>query len=264
MEGVDIQDQEVGTVSPQGTPQGNPQGSPQGNPVDKPTELERPNVNPLDVPKVEGDNPEPLPRLAVEDYHSPEVANILHTVNALMPTIDVQRAFGEAIASGDSSAIDVNYIREMLGDVADPIIQTMAGVADAYGNTSDTVYQEVFDSVGGQEQWQGIADFFNSNATELEKREARRLTTSKNPNEIREGAEYVKTFAQRMGAMPKTPVGIQAGAGNVGGAGLTEEQHLEEYWKIRNSDVWNDNPQQAELMIQRIDEQRMVAKRQGR
>ena len=243
---LEPQDSQV-TTPVVNTPPATPQAPTE--PVEKPESVEQPE----------------LPRLEVAEHYEDDVKNIVTTLNHLMPNMDLQRAFGQALDSGDSQAIDRNYLREMVGDenIANAIANTIGMVADSYGDVTDQAYTEVFESVGGQEQWQGIANFFNSNATESEKNYARRLTTSKNPKEIKEGAEFVKAYAQRMGAISKTPAKIGSGAGAIGGQGLSEQEYREKYREIRST-LWNSNRLEAERQIREIDQQRIIGKQLGR
>lgn len=241
---------------------------PQGSQVTAPV-VNTPPVNPQapvePVEKSESVEQPELPRLEIAEHYEDDVKNIVTTLNHLMPNMDLQRAFGQALDLGDSQAIDRNYLREMVGDenIANAIANTIGMVADSYGDVTDQAYTEVFESVGGQEQWQGIANFFNSNATESEKNYARRLTTSKNPKEIKEGAEFVKAYAQRMGAISKTPTKIGSGAGVIGGQGLSEQEYREKYREIRST-LWNSNRLEAERQIRELDQQRIIGKQLGR
>lgn len=218
-----------------------------------------------EAPKEAVETPEVMPRLEVAEYHSEEVGGVLHTLNFLMPNVDLPRAFGAAIEEGDSSLIDVNYLHDVFGDdpAIEHVIRTLAGVADAYGETSASTYDEVFESVGGKEQWAGIRDFFNSNATEAELALAKRLTTSRNPEEIRQGAEFVVAFAQRAGATSKVPKSISTGAGTQGGAGLSEADFIEAYNELRNSPEWDRNPQAVDAAVAELDRLRAIGIRNG-
>lgn len=219
-----------------------------------------PSVEPQQTPQ----EPEQLPRIEIAEYHNEEVRNVLTTLNTFLPNVDLNRAFSKAIELGDSQAIDVNYLRDVLGEQADPLIATIGQMADAYGDVSDNTYREVFESVGGEERWRGIAAFFNENATKAEKELARRLTTSKNPAEILEGAEFVKAFAQRLGGVPKVPSKVGATPASGGGNGLSQEEYLEQYRALRDSPKWNSDPYARDEMIKQLDQQRQLGIKLGR
>lgn len=243
--------------------QGEPTASPQSTPQITP-QITQPIVPPTIETEAEEVEQEVLPRLEIADYHDEEVRNVLETLNVFLPNVDLNRAFSKAIELGDSQAIDVNYLRDVLGDQADPLIATIGQMADAYGDVTDHTYQEVFDSVGGEEQWRGIAAFFNENATPAEKELARRLTTSKNPKEIKEGAEFVKAFAQRLGGVPKVPSKVGGVPAYGGGRGLSHEEYIEQYQALSASPKWNSDPHGRDEMLRELDQQRQLGIKLGR
>lgn len=256
---TNVETVDAGLGVPSGVPTGVPAGEPKGDPVP-------PNVPPVvtDIPTEDTPEDVELPRLEVADYHSEEVADIIHTMNHLLPDVDLSRVFGTALETGDAGDIDVNHMREVYGDKADHLIRVMQGIVNAYGDTTDTAYQEVFDKVGGQEQWATVRDVFLENCTDAERNYVARLTRSKNPQEIQEGADFVISYAQRLGGVPKTPARVKTGSTGGGGMGLSKAEYLTQYQELKASDIWHRDPFGRDEAIKALDEQRLLGMRNGK
>lgn len=88
----------------------------------------------------------------------------------------------------------------------------------------DSLVQEVYDSVGGQEQWNLVANTFRSKAPTHIINTVRGLIDSNNREEVEQGLRFIYDYSIQTGLVDKAPKRVTTGGGGSAGDGLTAEQ----------------------------------------
>lgn len=130
------------------------------------------------------------------------------------PGVDLERALGRAIADGDASLVDVNYLREKYGAQAEAIIQLAGNIVNAAASYGDRIASEINAEAGGEANWQTAVAALNANAPEYLRKAAANLINSKSSKDIMDGARLVLSFARDGGYLnnPINPVHGRAAA----------------------------------------------------
>lgn len=109
---------------------------------------------------------------------------------------DMVRALGKALEYQDPNLIDTAFIKERFGEhAAYAELLAKAYLEDQVGQATKAV-QEVYDLVGGKENWEVAAQLFNSKAPEPLRKAARVLADS---GELKQAAELVAGYCRDMG-----------------------------------------------------------------
>lgn len=207
------------TPAPNPTPTPSPAPSPAPSP--SPTPVPAPSPTPAPVAPTGGLNDEDL-----EAYGVPGLASGVALVRAQFPTLDLERALGNAANHQDVSLIDKAYIREIAGDNADVIIQHLQNVTQTAIEHMQGTVQEIFQSVGGEAQWAILSKAFNDKAPKMMVDAVRAKLDSGNMQSIKDAVEFIKTYAKDSGLVNEPAARHHPDGGSNGMEFLTREQYV--------------------------------------
>lgn len=78
---------------------------------------------------------------------------IVQSVSLAYPKLDLDRAVGKAIESGDARFIDAAYIRDVAGKDADRLLKIAAAAVARVNESAGQLKSAVYDTVGGEANW---------------------------------------------------------------------------------------------------------------
>ena len=143
------------------------------------------------------------------------VLNGMHSIfTAGAAGIDVHRAIGAAIASGDVSRIDKAYIAEKGGAQAEHLIVVAEAMVEHVKRQAEATTTEAHTKAGGQAQWQAAAAAFNAQAPAHLRAIVVSMLDSGNPESIKYGVDSIIDYAKNSGLVAVPGKHVQAGAAN--------------------------------------------------
>lgn len=138
---------------------------------------------------------------------------------------DLRRAFGKAAEYGDVNLIDEAYLRDVLGDKADAVVQQAKALFEYSTHKAQQTLQEVYSAVGGEHVLQQAVPYFNQAATPEQRKAIALLLDSGDPATMKYAAQQVVDFARQGGMVQR------AGQQPLGQAGAVQGISQEEYVK---------------------------------
>lgn len=173
----------------------------------------------------------PTPVAAPESGELPSTGNaILDTSIAAFASVtgattaDMQRAVANALAYGDPSLIDTQFIKDKFGKHADQALQLAQAVVAEQGASKARAVNQVHELAGGQQQWDQAVSVFNTNAPDYVKIAVKTMLDS---GQIEAGSKLLLETVRAGGLLPNVnamlPPGTP-GAGTNGALGKAEFQ----------------------------------------
>lgn len=154
----------------------------------------------------------------------PNAKRLITLLDTHYPTLDRERIVGRALEYGDPDLIDVNYLRDQMGDLADTFLGFFEDLVTERASSYDELVEEVYEFVGGKEQWDLVAKTFRSKAPAHIINTVRSLVDSTNRDEVEQGLKFIYDYSIQTGLVDKTPKRVATGGGGAGGDGLSAEQ----------------------------------------
>ena len=158
---------------------------------------------------------------------------MVQSVALAHPKLSLDRAVGEAVAYGDARFIDEAYIREVAGKDADRLIRIAKAAVSRVQETATQLKDAVFNTVGGEENWNTAVAAFNSAAPKELKSAVATLLDSGKTNQVKAAAQLVSQYAASGGFIRS---GARGGAPAFGAAsgsqGLSKADFQTELGKL--------------------------------
>lgn len=146
--------------------------------------------------------------------------------------VDLARAFGKAEEEADARFIDANYLKEVLGEAgASAVVKAATQVLEHAQGYGQRQAQAVWDHVGGKEQLDKAAEFFQKNADPQRRTALQRLLDSGDTDSMKFAAKEIVDFAAAQGAIVihnALPLGAPAAE-----KGMTHDEYINELDKGR-------------------------------
>lgn len=194
--------------------------------------------------------------ITAEDIGDPNVKRIVQLMDAHYPNLDRQRLMGKALEYGDPDFIDTNYLKDQLGDQADMLVPFLEEIVETTQQSYESLVQDIFKEVGGEERWRGIAEVFTQSAPSSIRSVAKQLIDSQDMGQIEQGIRLILDYAEQSGIAPKPPRLIQGqGFTQGGGQGLSAEDFKAELAKIGSR---NSNPRNYDKLVTELRQRRAL------
>ena len=194
--------------------------------------------------------------ITTDDIDDPSIKRIVQLVDTHYPHLDRQRIMGKALEFGDPDFIDVNYLRDQIGDQADILIPFLEEIVETSQQSYESLVQGIYQEVGGQERWQGIAQVFTQTAPASIRNVAKQLIDSQDINQISQGIRLILDYSEQSGIAPKPPRLIQGqGFTQGGGQALSAEDFKAELAKIGSR---NSNPRNYDKLVTELRQRRAL------
>lgn len=176
------------------------------------------------------------------------VKGLVAMTRTAYPDLDLARVAGKAWEMGNPAYIDYNYLREVVGDNADYLAHYFEEVVNGQVEAKKAKEQaeiqaqeefttQLYEDVGGKENWQRIADVYKTNAPPELMDEVDALFETGNVSLAKTAVRLIADFVKTQGALPKQgkPV-VQGGVAtpSVNGDALSAEQYAEALRGMRN------------------------------
>ena len=191
-----------------------------------------------------------------DDIDDPSIKRIVQLVDTHYPHLDRQRIMGKALEFGDPDFIDVNYLRDQIGDQADILVPFLEEIVEATQQGYESLVQDIYKEVGGQERWQGIAQVFTQTAPASIRNVAKQLIDSQDLDQIGQGIRLILDYSEQSGIAPKPPRLIQGqGFTQGGGQALSAEDFKAELAKIGSR---NSNPRNYDKLVTELRQRRAL------
>jgi hypothetical protein len=126
----------------------------------------------------------------------------------------MDRAFGKALEFGDPSLIDMAYITEKGGAVAENLKAIAQGIVDRVQYQAQAGEAAVYAIAGDKAQWDTALAVFDAKAAPHVKTVVQTMIDSGNLGAIQSAAQMVVEFSKGSGRMVNAPGLINAGASN--------------------------------------------------
>lgn len=191
-----------------------------------------------------------------DDIGDPSVKRIVQLMDTHYPSLDRQRLMGKALEFGDPDFIDTNYLRDQIGDQADILVPFLEEIVETTQQGYESLVQDIYKEVGGQERWQGIAQVFTQSAPASIRSVAKQLIDSQDLDQIGQGIRLILDYAEQSGIAPKPPRLIQGqGFTQGGGHGLSAEDFKAELAKVGSR---NSNPRNYDKLVTELRQRRAL------
>jgi hypothetical protein len=194
----------------------------------------------------------------VANTQDPVISSLTSIFTSTGAGIDINRALGHALTTGDANFIDVAYIREKGGANAENLVNVAKGIVGRVQEAATQAQASAHQIAGSPENWANAVAAFNASAPEHMKTVVRTLLDSGNPQNANAAIASVVDYAKSSGVVPVAGQRIQGGAQVPTGAGLSKVEFQAELRKI--------NPNSPTAMQERgaLFERRAAGKAQGR
>ena len=158
---------------------------------------------------------------------------MVQSVALAHPKLSLDRAVGEAVAYGDARFIDEAYIREVAGKDADRLIRIAKAAVSRVQETTTQLKDAVFNTVGGEENWNTAVAAFNSAAPKELKSAVATMLESGKTNQVKAAAQLVSQYAASGGFIRSgTKGGAPAFGAASGSQGLSKADFQTELGKL--------------------------------
>lgn len=141
---------------------------------------------------------------------------------------DMQRALSKAVEYGDKNLIDSAFIKERFGEHAAYAQMLAEAYLDDQVGQAQRAVAEVYETVGGKENWDVTSQIFKAKAPGHLQAAARALANS---GDLKGAAQLVVETCQSMGLIPNVNPRLQGGSGNYGA--LSGADFAKEYQALR-------------------------------
>lgn len=191
--------------------------------------------------------------IAPDDIDDPNTARFVRLLDAHYPNIDRERVLGRALEYGDPDLIDINYLKEVVGDQYDIVLPFFEDIVEQQSQGFEAVVNEIHEFVGGKAQWEGIANAFATNAPASVRNVVKQLVDSNKLEDVKQGIEFIVDFAQRNGLAAKQPQRVNSYGQSTGGDTLTAEQFRA---ALRELGGRNSDPKRYDTQVEILRKQR--------
>lgn len=158
---------------------------------------------------------------------------MVQSVALAHPKLSIDRAVGEAVAYGDARFIDEAYIREVAGKDADRLIRIAKAAVSRVQETATQLKDAVFNTVGGEENWNTAVAAFNSAAPKELKSAVSTMLESGKTNQVKAAAQLVSQYAASGGFIRSGAKGGAPAFGAASGSqGLSKADFQTELGKL--------------------------------
>lgn len=171
---------------------------------------------------------------------------------ALPADIDLGRALGAAIQSGDLDDVDTNYLHEVLGGDTEGVFLAIEQLFASAESINEAFQEEIYASIpGGREGLEQAVEVFRTNASEEQQAAMRYLMNSKDVGLTKFAAQYVYETVRANGGVVDT--GTQSFGQPGGLQGLTRAEYVQAIQK----------PNLTDTEYQQLRQQRAIGMKQG-
>lgn len=191
--------------------------------------------------------------ISPDDIGDPNAARFVRLLDAHYPNIDRERVLGRALEFGDPDLIDINYLKDVVGDQYDLVLPFFEDIVEQQSQGFDAVVNEIHEFVGGKAQWEGIANAFATNAPASVRNVVKQLVDSNKLEDVKQGIEFIVDFAQRNGLAAKQPKRLDSYGQSTGGDTLTAEQFRA---ALRELGGRNSDPKRYDTQVEILRKQR--------
>lgn len=210
---------------------------PAGVPADVPAGGKPPRMDGVPPEKQAPVVPEADKRISKEEPAIESGNPVLDTaIHAVMATSgatadDLERIAGAAIAAGDISKLDYQYLYENFKDHAQAIIQLAGAVLEAKSQTDAQLTNAVYALAGGEANWNAAVGMFNQVAPDYMKTVVKTMIDS---GKVQEGAKVLMEFVSSAGVVPHgTEPNVTTVARGMGNTGLSAAEFKAEMQKLK-------------------------------
>ena len=158
---------------------------------------------------------------------------MVQSVALAHPKLSIDRAVGEAVAYGDARFIDEAYIREVAGKDADRLIRIAKAAVSRVQETATQLKDAVFNTVGGEDNWNTAVSAFNSAAPKELRSAVATMLESGKANQVKAAAQLVSQYAASGGFIRSGAKGGAPAFGAASGSqGLSKADFQTELGKL--------------------------------
>ncbi len=136
--------------------------------------------------------------------------------------IDIDRALGRAMTSGNVADIDNAYLSEKGGANAEQLKVIANAIVERISTQSADAERSIHASAGGKEQWDAAAAAFNQNAPAHLKQVIARMLNSGDTEAVQSAAKSIVDYSRGNTLVPTNAQLLQGGAGVGSNAGLNK------------------------------------------
>lgn len=174
---------------------------------------------------------------------------LVESVAIAYPKLDLDRAVGKAIETGDATRIDTAYLREVAGKDFDRVLRIAQSAVSRVNESAAQLKTSVYDAVGGEANWLTAVEAFNKGApADLKSAVALMLDSGKGP-QVKAAAQLVAQYATAGGFLRTSESGGAKYAAPTGGQGLSKADFQAELAKLDRSS--RDFREQREQLFNR-------------
>ncbi len=194
---------------------------------------------------------ESLNDLDLSSISDPVLRSMATAMRVAGPDLDMDRVFAKALETGDPNFLDVAYIKEKAGDKAGELITIAQGIIDGVNREATGAQQDVYNSAGGEAQWNACTASFNKAAPEGLRSIVATMLNSGDRKLIKGAADLVVQFAKGSGFVPNAQPLLESGAATVSAAlALGKDEFQAELRKL-DANARDFIPKRNELFARR-------------
>jgi len=147
--------------------------------------------------------------------------------------IDIERALGNALKYGNSALIDTAYINEKGGPQATQLATLAKAIVDRIQVQTTAASASVYETAGGQAQWDTAAAVFDKQAPKHLKMVIANMLDSGNSEAIKAAAQSVVDYVKQSGSVVNPAQLINAGATSANaGQALSKSEFQDAHAKL--------------------------------
>lgn len=156
----------------------------------------------------------------------PQFKPIAMYLDKVCKDIDVNRAFGNAVAYGDVSLIDKAYLQEKLGDQATEVAELAGSLFNAAVERANSQVNEIYNQFGGKSEVDQAIKFFNSKCDLDTRKVLSSLIDSGAKENITYALKQIVDFAKsRGGVITKSKTAVIGQQRQGSNRGLSKEEY---------------------------------------
>lgn len=175
--------------------------------------------------------------LDLDKLNDPVIKSMATAMTLVSKDFDIDRAVGRAISEGNANLIDLAYIRDAGGANAPHLAELAKGMVQAVADKAAAVTREVYNLVGGEQNWATSVAAFNKAAPHELRVTIAQMMDSTNEGLIKAGAKIVAEFGKSSGMLPKAPQGFASAAAASSANALSKAQFQQELRKLNPADA---------------------------
>lgn len=142
---------------------------------------------------------------------------------------DVMRALGNAVKFNNPDLIDSAFLKERFKEHAEYAENLCKAYYQERVNQADSVVKSVYESAGGEAQWNTARDVFKARAPQHHQAAARALIDS---GKVKEGVALIMDYCRSEGLIVQQGSQVR-GTSGFAGAALSSSEFSAEYQKLR-------------------------------